>query len=115
MPVLRSCAVMALFGSAPAAFAVAPIEGAPAIILTAPWSARESAVAAALAGPADLVWVSADGRAAIVVADGRPPLDQFYTAGAMLVMRADASALCAGTTRADGRPGLSSPASGAVT
>lgn len=114
MQVLRSCAVMALFGAAPAAFAVAPADGAPVAILTAPWAARESAVAIAVSTAADLAWVSEDGRAAIVVADGPLPLAQFYTAGALLVMRADASALCAGTDRADRRPGLSSPSSGEI-
>lgn len=54
MQILKSCAVMALFGAAPAAFAVAPADDAPVAILTAPWAARESAAAIAVSTAADL-------------------------------------------------------------
>jgi hypothetical protein len=58
-----------------------------------------------LAAPGRLAWVSDDGRAAIIIPDGRLHVVELYRAGAALVVRADASALCADPDPGSPRPG----------
>lgn len=104
---------MALLGAGPAALAVAPRDGSPVAVLAPPWAAEHGGVAAALSVPGDLVWASLDGRAAVIVPDGPTPIFKLIQAGAVLVVRADASALCAGSGAPSPRPGLSNIPSGA--
>lgn len=91
---------MVAFGAGPAAVLLLPRADAPVVVLAPPWAAPDSPVKAALSVPGALLWTAADGRRVILAPEGANAPAALYRAGAVLVVRADASALCAGTQAA---------------